>query len=71
MANQANLYPDGYNNVSTKAALDWYKANHSGLMSVPLQQLDQIWTVLCLNSHLSTDPAMVGCQGRVVEPPPF
>ena len=27
MANQANLYPDGYNNVSTKAALDWYKAN--------------------------------------------
>ncbi|KAI5885531.1 glycoside hydrolase family 18 and carbohydrate-binding module family 5 protein [Schizophyllum commune H4-8] len=27
VANQANLYPDGYNNVSTKAALDWYRAN--------------------------------------------
>ncbi|KAL1694011.1 glycoside hydrolase family 18 and carbohydrate-binding module family 5 protein [Schizophyllum commune] len=40
VANQANLYPDSYNNVSTTAALDWYKANGATtskiIMGVPL-----------------------------------
>ena len=40
VANQANLYPDSYNNVSTTAALDWYKANGATtskiVMGVPL-----------------------------------
>lgn len=40
VANQANLYPDGYNNVSTTAALDWYTSHGATLskivMGVPL-----------------------------------
>ncbi|KAL1745233.1 glycoside hydrolase family 18 and carbohydrate-binding module family 5 protein [Schizophyllum fasciatum] len=40
VANQANLYPDGYNNVSTQAALAWYKANGATpskiVMGIPL-----------------------------------